>query len=126
MKEYIDFLEICQLTSPDSNKFQDEIPENNKLKNKKCNEFIPKSCLKHKAPVLNNCLFCHQSTHVSHDCNVYNKLSDFQKVIYKNFSCFNCLNVGHKSYACPKATFCTLCNDNRKHSPVLCSTNYNS
>ena len=118
IKDHINFLEVCELASSDSNKkFQDKIPEN---------KIIPKSCLKTNPQVSNNCLFCHQSTHVSHDCNVYSKLSDFQKVIYKNFSCFNCLNVGHKSYACPKATFCTLCNDNRKHSPVLCSTNYNS
>ena len=118
IKDHINFLEVCELASPDSNKkFQDKITEN---------KLVPKSCLKTHPQVSNpNCLFCHQSTHVSHDCNVYNNPIDFHKAIFKNFSCFNCFEVGHKSYACPKDKFCTLCVDYRKHSQVLCSNNYN-
>ena len=88
-------------------------------------DYVPKSCLKNKDLCsLQKCLFCHSENHDSHNCQIYNRPLEFHKFIFSNFSCFNCLRVGHKSYACPKAKYCTLCNDERKHSPVLCCKKY--
>ena len=126
IKDQINFMEICKLTSPYSNKmFQGKVSEEeNLISSSKLDNFIPKSCLKSNTHVSKKCLFCHQDTHISHACEVYNRPSDFHNILFRNFSCYNCLEVGHKSYGCPKPKICSLCQDPRKHSPVICSSRY--
>lgn len=70
------------------------------------------------------CIFCETNIHHSHSCRKFRAPSEYKHVLFKQFLCFNCLNVGHKSYACPYQNQCSLCYDSRKHSPVLCTLNY--
>ena len=71
-----------------------------------------------------NCLFCMTNTHHSNTCKRYRTPSDYQQVLFQHRRCYNCYGYGHKSYACPRPKECSLCHDNRKHSPVLCKHNY--
>ena len=122
IKEHINFLKICNLVSPESKVFENENWLSSKIVNNPLNS---KSCLKKGLSTSSqNCLFCLKDTHTSHNCNLYNNPRDFHKAIFNNFACFNCLHMGHKSYACPKQKMCSLCQDCRKHSPVLCLNKY--
>ena len=122
IKEHLNFLQVCSLVSPESKVFENENWFSSKIVN---NPLNPKSCLKKGLPIsTENCLFCLKNTHTSHNCNLYNNPRDFHKAIFNNFACLNCLNMGHKSYACPKQKICSMCQDFRKHSPVLCLNKY--
>ena len=83
------------------------------------------SILKHppsQSPVKpSRCVFCQSKSHHSHKCRKYRSPNDYQRVLFQQFLCYNCLGYGHKSYACPAYKQCHLCQDNRKHSPVLCN-----
>ena len=67
------------------------------------------------------CVFCQSKSHHSHKCRKYRSPNDYQRVLFQQFLCYNCLCHGHKSYACPQYKQCHLCQDYRKHSPVLCN-----
>lgn len=66
------------------------------------------------------CCFCSSCTHDSASCRRFNRPDDFQCALFKMYSCYNCLIPGHRSHECPKPKICSLCDDPRKHSPVLC------
>ena len=83
-----------------------------------------KSILKHSSMLQHkevSCIFCRKQDHPSNECRKYTDPSDFQKVLFQQYCCYNCLSHGHKSYACPKHKQCSLCSDSRKHSIVLCT-----
>ena len=135
IKNHINYLEICNLTCPSENTILSSSNDilnalsNNELDCQISNlpevKNIPKSCLKQK--YLNDtesCLFCRQNTHSSHDCKLYNDPFSFKQLIFRNFLCYNCLQVGHKSYGCPYSKVCNLCTDTRKHSNILCNKRY--
>ena len=83
------------------------------------------SILKHptsQSPVKpSRCVFCQSKSHHSHKCRKYRNPNDYKRVLFQQFRCYNCLCYGHKSYACPQYKQCHLCQDYRKHSPVLCN-----
>ena len=83
----------------------------------------PKSCLRHQKSQHQqySCIFCNSNDHVSSMCRYHNDPYYYQQMLFQNFLCYNCFEHGHKSYGCPQSKQCNLCNDNRKHSPVLCS-----
>ena len=79
-----------------------------------------KSCLK-KCEHTSLCIFCKSANHSSAYCRKYRQPIDFQHSLFKQYACFNCMQSGHKSYACPMPKMCSLCNDPRKHCQVLCN-----
>ena len=78
----------------------------------------PSCQLKHQAAT---CIFCGANNHNSNTCRKFRVPSEYQHVLFRKYSCFNCLNHGHKGFACPYPKQCNLCDDTRKHSPVLCN-----
>ena len=113
------------MASPLNTWFKNESLENNYVTLQETVNLTPKSCLKRKSQnSTDNCIFCFEDTHTSHECRIYERPSEFHKDIFRKFSCYNCLEAGHKSYACPQLKICCLCDDSRKHSPVICKRNY--
>lgn len=72
-----------------------------------------------------NCFFCQNDTHNTHQCRRYRTPRDYQQILFRNYLCFNCHQKGHTSHGCPRSKVCQMCEDPRKHSPVLCR-NYHS
>ena len=71
------------------------------------------------------CKFCN-CYHDPKICPKFTNPYDFYLYLKKNYACFNCTEVGHRSFACPKLKMCDSCSDPRKHSSLLCNKNYNS
>lgn len=69
------------------------------------------------------CIFCNRTDHISSMCQHYNSPYYYRQILFNSYLCYNCFESGHKSYACPHSKQCNVCNDNRKHSLVLCSRN---
>jgi hypothetical protein len=71
------------------------------------------------------CIFCQSNGHESNRCRRYRTRREFQRELYKQYRCYNCMEEGHQSWDCLTVKMCTLCEDYRKHSPLLCN-NYKS
>ena len=93
-----------------------KLADNCKFKTNKSSTF-PESCFSQ------TCVFCKSTTHISDQCNKFNKPSDFHSKLFQNFRCFNCLDKQHKSYNCPMKKLCKFCDDPRPHNPLICNKN---
>lgn len=81
-----------------------------------CNGFKNSSTTK-------KCTFC-SYTHDSNNCSWFQSPYEFYYCLKRKNACFNCTEVGHRAFACPKPKICNLCSDPRKHLQVLCYNNY--
>ena len=82
------------------------------------------SCRTFKNRPIDKCKICY-CYHDPKVCPKFTNPYDFYLYLKKTYACFNCAEVGHRSFACPKLKMCDLCTDPRKHSPLLCNKNYN-
>ena len=89
---------------------------------------IPKSCIPAEEAKVEKeetnsspCLFCGDS-HVPVDCKLFSDKEQFMLVLKGQDRCFNCFDIGHIIYFCPKPSTCsdTDCHRNGKHSPFMC------
>ena len=84
----------------------------------------PNSFQKSERYFVNKCIFCNLN-HAPQDCTKFQTLIEYHRCLLRKNACFNCTQIGHKSFACPKLKSCTLCNDPRKHFQLLCRNNFN-
>ena len=135
IKEDLNNLELQQVVSGSHNKLQNTenitLPQS-LIKNCNCECTFQKvnrdmetsSCRTFKNRPIDKCKICY-CYHDPKVCPKFTNPYDFYLYLKKTYACFNCAEVGHRSFACPKLKMCDLCTDPRKHSPLLCNKNYN-
>ena len=66
------------------------------------------------------CVYCHQSSHKSQDCEVVTSPSARKKILAANKLCFNCTGSFHHASKCKSPVTCQHCPGNARHHSSIC------